>query len=222
MAKFVKGGMEKMGGWEVKEPDIYPTATTDYSMGLLKAKREKTQIIFVWMDHPEVSVLIKQAYDMKVPALLAGQQGGLSDPDFWKATEGKCAAAIKTDMKAGRLPHPLLKGSKEYFEAFEKTYGKGPVDEWAGISYTGVYVLAEAIERAGTLDSEKVIAALEQIDRPSIMGRVRFDPKSHQVIEKLDPEEGAISMWSQWQAGKSFPIFPPKIASEIILSPWAK
>jgi branched-chain amino acid transport system substrate-binding protein len=101
-------------------------------------------------------------------------------------------------------------------------YGKGPIDEWAGISYISVYVLAEAIERAGTIDTGAVLKELEKTDRPSVIGRIRFDPKSHQVIEKLDPAEGVISMWSQWQNGTRVPVFPPKIASKIIESPWMK
>jgi branched-chain amino acid transport system substrate-binding protein len=82
MANFVKGGLTKMGGWEVQEPLIYPTGSMDYATGLLQVKRQKAQIVFVWMDHPEVSILIKQAHDFKLPALLAGKQGGLQDPDF--------------------------------------------------------------------------------------------------------------------------------------------
>jgi branched-chain amino acid transport system substrate-binding protein len=222
MAKFVQGGLTKMGGWEMSKPLIYPTGSMDYSTGLLKVKRQKAQIAFVWMDHPEVSILIKQAYDFKVPALLAGKQGGLQDPGFWKATEGKCQAAISTELKASSLPSPALSGSKEYFDAHVKMYGKGPIDEWAGISYISVYVLAEAIERAGTIDTDAVLKELEKTDRPSIIGRIRFDPKSHQVIEKLDPAEGVISMWSQWQDGKRVPVFPPKIGSKVIPSPWMK
>lgn len=222
MAEFVKGGLTKMGGWEIQDPLIYPTGSMDYSTGLLKVKRQKAQIVFVWMDHPEASILIKQAYDFKVPALFAGKQGGMEDSGFWKATEGKCVAAISTEMKAGSLPSPALPGSKEYFDEIVKTYGKGPIDEWGGISFTSVYVLAEAIERAGSLNTEAVLKELEKTDRQSLMGRIRFDPKSHQVIEKLDPAEGAISMWSQWQSGKRVPVFPPKIASKAIPSPWAE
>jgi branched-chain amino acid transport system substrate-binding protein len=125
-------------------------------------------------------------------------------------------------MKASSLPHPALPGSKEYFDETVKMFGKGPIDEWAGISYMSVFVLAEAIERAGTLETNAVLKEIENTDRPSIMGRIRFDPRSHQVIEKLDPNEGVISMWSQWQNGKRIPVFPPKIASRVIPTPWGK
>lgn len=222
MAKFVKGGLAKMGGWEVEEPMIYPTGAMDYSTGLLKIRRQKPQVVFVWMDHPEVSILIKQAYDFKLPALLVGKLGGLSDPDFWKASAGKCMTTIGAEMKSGSLPSSALAGSQGFYDETVKMNGKGPVNEWMGTSFIGVYVLAEAIERAGTLNADAVIKELEKTDRPSLIGRIKFDPGSHQVIEKLDPDKGAISMWAQWQAGKRVPVFPPEIAEEVILPPWMK
>ena len=46
-------------GWEVLGKEVYPTGTTDYSVGLLKAKKENAQVILIWMDMPETSILIK-------------------------------------------------------------------------------------------------------------------------------------------------------------------
>ena len=41
-----------------------------------------------------------------------------------------------------------------------------------------VYTLKEAIERAGTLDAEAVVAAMEKTDLMGVYGRIRFDPKN--------------------------------------------
>jgi branched-chain amino acid transport system substrate-binding protein len=87
----------------------------------------------------------------------------------------------------------------------------------------GVYVLKDAIERAGSLDSDAVVAALEKTDLMGVYGRIKFDPKSHQVIPSVDPNEGAVGTIFQWQAGKRIVVFPPKIAmGEIKLPPWMK
>ena len=64
--------MSKERGWEVLGKEVFPTGTTDYSMGLLKAKKENAQVILIWMDMPETSILLKQWYDMKVPAIPYG------------------------------------------------------------------------------------------------------------------------------------------------------
>ena len=60
-------------GWTVLDkPEIFPTGTTDFSMGLLKAKKDGAEVLLVWMDMPETSILLKQWYDLKVPALPFG------------------------------------------------------------------------------------------------------------------------------------------------------
>jgi len=86
-----------------------------------------------------------------------------------------------------------------------------------------VYVLKDAIERAGTLNSDKVVTALEQTDIMGVYGRLRFDPKSHQVIVAQDPKDGAVGSILQWQDGKRIVVYPKSIAKgEIQLPPWMK
>jgi branched-chain amino acid transport system substrate-binding protein len=55
-------------GWKVVGTEVYPTGALDYSTGLLKAKDQKAQILSVWMDHPEIAILVKWK-DLKIPAL---------------------------------------------------------------------------------------------------------------------------------------------------------
>ncbi len=84
-------------------------------------------------------------------------------------------------------------------------------------------MLKDAIEKAGTLDSDAVVAALEKTDTMGVYGRIRFDPKNHQIIPSLDPKEGAVGTIFQWQAGKRVAVFPESIAmGEIQLPPWMK
>ena len=74
-----------------------------------------------------------------------------------------------------------------------------------------------------TLDSDKVVTALEQIDIMGVYGRLRFDPKTHQVIVAQDPKEGAVGSILQWQDGKRIVVYPKSIAKgSIELPPWMK
>ncbi|MGD8210441.1 MAG: ABC transporter substrate-binding protein, partial [Desulfobacterales bacterium] len=70
-AKVMKAVAEKKG-WNVTGVEIYPTGATDFSMGLLKAKNTQSEIINIWMDMPESAILLKQWYEMKIPALPFG------------------------------------------------------------------------------------------------------------------------------------------------------
>ncbi len=211
-------------GWEVLGKEIYPTGTTDYSVGLMKAKKENAQVILIWMDMPETSILLKQWYDMKVPALPFGTIiSAAEEPGFWKATEGKGEYAMASVVNAGNAPSKATPWTMKFVEAYTKRWKVEPEGYGTSSSYMAVYTLKDAIERAGTLDSDAVVAALEKTDMEGVYGRIRFNPKNHQIIPSADPKEGAVGTIFQWQAGKRVVVFPPKIAmGEVKLPPWMK
>ncbi len=214
-------------GWHViGAPEIYPTGTTDFSMGLIKAKKEKAQVILIWMDMPETSILLKQWYDMKIPALPFGSIiAAAEQPGFWKATEGKGEYCLANVVNAGNAPCNATPWTMKFFNAYKKRWNIEPEGYGTSTSYMGPYVLKDAIERAGSLKSDAVVKALEEIDMMGVYGRIRFDPnkKDHQVIPSVDPEEGAVGTIFQWQAAKRVVVFPKKIAmGEIQLPPWMK
>ena len=213
-------------GWTViGEPEIFPTGTTDFSMGLLKAKKEKAQVILIWMDMPETSILLKQWYDMKLPALPFGSIiAAAEQPGFWKATDGKGEFCLANVVNAGNAPSEASPWTMKFYNAYKERWGIKPEGYGTSTSYMAPYVLKDAIERAGSLDPDEVVKALEKTDMMGgVYGRIRFDPKSHQVVPSVDPAEGAVGTIFQWQAGKRVVVFPPKIAmGEIQLPPWMK
>jgi branched-chain amino acid transport system substrate-binding protein len=218
------GKMASEKGWEIIGKEIYPTGTTDYSVGLLKAKKDNAQVILIVMDMPESSILLKQWFDMKIPALPFGTIiAAAEQPGFWKATEGKGEYCLASVVNAGNAPSKATDWTMKFVDAYKKKYGLEPEGYGTSSSYMAVYTLKDAIERAGSVDSDAVVSALEKTDLMGVYGRIRFNPKSHQVIASVDPKEGAVGTIFQWQAGKRIVIFPPKIAmGEIKLPPWMK
>ena len=211
-------------GWNVTGLEIYPTGATDFSLGLLKAKDTKTEIINIWMDMPESAILLKQWYDMKVPALPFGSTlAAAEQPGFWRATDGKGEFTLCNVVNAGNAPSNATDWTMKFFDAYTKRWKVEPEGLGSSSSYMAVYVLKDAIERAQSLDSDKVVAELEKTDLMGVYGRLRFDPKSHQVIPAADPKEGAVGSILQWQAGKRVVVYPKSIAmGEIQLPPWMK
>jgi len=209
-------------GWNVTGVEIYPTGASDFSMGLLKAKKTKTEIINIWMDMPESSILLKQWYDMKIPALPFGSTlAAAEQPGFWKATEGKGEYTLCNVVNAGNAPSEATPWTMKFYNAYAKKWNVEPEGLGSSSSYMAVYVLRDAIERADTLNSDKVVTELEKTDVMGVYGRLRFNPKSHQVIPSLDPKEGAVGTILQWQAGKRIVVFPKSIATgKIKLPPW--
>ena len=109
----------------------------------------------------------------------------------------------------------------KFYNAYADKWGVAPEGLGASSSYMAVYVLRDAIERAGSLDADKVVSELEKTDVMGVYGRLRFDPKSHQVIPATDPKEGAVGSILQWQDGKRVVVYPESIATgDIQLPPW--
>ena len=222
-AKVMKAVAEKKG-WNVTGVEIYPTGATDFSMGLLKAKKTKSEIINIWMDMPESAILLKQWYEMKIPALPFGSTlAAAEQPGFWEATEGKGEYTLCNVVNAGNAPSEATPWTMKFYDAYTKMWDVEPEGLGTSSSYMAVYVLRDAIERAGSLDSDKVVAELEKTDIMGVYGRLRFDPKSHQVIPATDPQEGAVGSIIQWQDKKRIVVYPKSIATgSIQLPPWMK
>ena len=220
----ILGKVAKKKGWDVTGMEIYPTGTSDFSMGLIKAKKTKSEVISIWMDMPESSILLKQWYDMKIPALPFGSTlAAAEQPGFWEATKGKGEYCLANVVNAGNAPSTATPWTMKFYNAYKKRWDIEPEGLGTSSSYMAVYVLKDAIERAGSLDSDKVVAALEKTDIMGVYGRLRFSPKGHQVIPSFDPKEGAVGSIFQWQDGKRVVVFPKSIATgQIQLPPWMK
>ena len=105
---------------------------------------------------------------------------------------------------------------KKYEQKYEKALqaGHGPAP-----AYESVYILAEAIERAGSLDPDAIVAELEKTDRSGVMGRVKYD-EGHQAIFGTNPQETAVGTVFQWtEDGKRKIVFPESIAEAKIQLP---
>lgn len=210
-------------GWEVVGQQVYPTGTTDYSVGLMDAKKKGAQMLLIWMDMPESSILLKQWADMKIKCLPFGFICAMEQPGAWKATNGKCEYTMADPVNGGNVPANITPWTMKFVNAYKKMWNIEPEGYGTSSSYMAVYVLKDAIERAGSLNSNKVIKALENTDIMGVYGRIRFDKKSHQVIASTDPKKGAVTCIFQWQAGKRVQVYPLSVAeAPIKLPPWMK
>jgi branched-chain amino acid transport system substrate-binding protein len=180
---------------------------------LLKARDQKAQVLFVWMDHPEIAILVKQWRDLKIPVLpIAGISSAVEQPGGWANTDGAVAYWVASPANAGNAPSNATPLTAKFYQAYAKRWLVEPEGYGTSTSYTAVYALADAITRAGSLDSDRLVVALEKTDMVSVYGKIAFDPKTHQVIPSYDPKQGAVGTWFQWQDGKRVVIFPNTIA----------
>lgn len=222
------GGAKKVcegQGWNVLAYDTVPHGCTDYSSVFIKATEGKAQVVWVNGDSPQSPIAAKQFYDMKVPALFCSYATPCNIPAAWEALGEKLAWALGNETPAGsQTPVKALPKSIHYIKAFNERWGRDFGTAWTpAYAYDSVYIIADAIERAGSLDPDKLIAAVEKTDMPGVGGRIRFD-ENHKLIFNENPEETQILLIFQWRPGGiRLPVYPDIIAEgKIELPPWMK
>lgn len=226
-AKAAAGLVEKgavAGGWNIVGKEVHPLATTDFSMMLRDVRKTGAQVLFIWDHTPEALALVNQWQDMKIPAAAIGFVGPTEDPVMWKQTGGKVAYLVEFAGEGGTLPgQEITPLTKPFFNAFKKRWGDEPRGTGNVPGYTVLYMLKDAIERAGTADVDSLVSAIEQSDMVTIGGRLKIDKSNHQAIYGADPKETLVAQILQWQDEKRVGIWPPKIASgDFKLPPWVK
>lgn len=223
-AKAIAGIAQKWlegQGWKVNGVQTYPKGMSDFSAPLLNIKNSKTQVIIFISSRPETVTFADQWRSMKIPALLTGMLPPLCSEESWQVHKGKVKGIIAI-AEPSIIPVNAVPASEKFYAAYKKKVGKAPGSSHGpGPAYDSVYILKEAIERAGTLDGDKLVEEIKKTDRKGVVGRMRFG-KDHQVPYGTNPNEEGLLIDFQWQdPGKRVIIYPKAVATgKIQLPPW--
>ena len=219
----MKGWYEK-NGWQVLGHDEYPTGAGDFAPVLLKAKTGGAQVLFTCFDMPESGILVKQWKSQRVPALMVGFISPMAGQAAWKSFDGKIGGVMNAIFELGNIPSQKYAPAKQFYQAYQKKYGKGiEAGHGPAPSYETVYLLKEAMERAGSSEADAVVAALEKTDRQGVMGRLKFNA-GHAIIYGDDPAQTATACFFQWtDDGQRVIVYPPALAEGAVQLPaWMK
>jgi len=191
--KLPEMGMEIVGVWRPS-----PTAT-DTSAELSAIQRAGAHIVFITFSSSVGIPFAKQAGELKIPAPLVGINVEAQKDGFWEATGGMGNYGLTVNTYARvKITDKTIPFYDIYRERFKEApnYTAGTAD--------AMYLLKEAIERAGTLDSDTVVTELEKTDYNSAAGRIVFD-KTHDVTWGANY---VTAVGTQWQNGKNLGVWP--------------
>jgi len=203
-------------GLEVLDHIRFNPDTTDFTPIFNQIERRHPDVIITGISHVGVQPTV-QWHDQQVPIPMAGQSSQATNGTFWKDTNG-AAEGVITRSTAGPGT-ALTPRTIAFVEAYTKRYGQPPA--YCGYtSYDMVYVIAEAIKRAGSTASDKLVEALEKTDYVGTSGRLQFygrgDPFTHGVKYGPGLVTGVVL---QWQNGKQVAIWPPDKANAKVQFP---
>lgn len=187
-------------GFDVVLFEKYAEGATDFSSMLTKIKQAGAQAVLV-AGHSEESInFVQQAKELNVSPYFLSLTVGPTEADFRKAL-GKDAdyiygvASWSPEMKFSGY---LFKDTPTFVKEFKAAYGYDP-DYHNASAIADIAVYKDAIERAGSLDREKVRDAIAATDLQTIYGKVHF----------LDNGQiKGTSVVLQIQAGEIYQVYP--------------
>lgn len=161
---------------------------------------------------------VKEYYDRQSPFLLWGSMGMSSDNSFWNLTNGKCeyVSSIGLPVIAG---YPLTNKTIPTKEAYLERWGMNIPNNPAAATYDAVrFILPDAIQRAGTTETEAVIKALEKTYIETSLARRFAFTSSHDIMRgpnlNRPGEDYYLMCVFQWQNGTLVPVYPKETMEE--------
>jgi branched-chain amino acid transport system substrate-binding protein len=226
-ADAAKAKMEAFG-WKTVGYEPVAVGTNDFSPILSKARSSGAQMLYVVGDMPTLPVCFKQWKSMKIPTMLFLDFAVITSPKAWTTYGEDLDYVLVLPFPGGTAaPVKALPQSMYFHKKWqEKKYPIMDDPRVVSSAYDAVYILKDAIERAGfvpTKDPDKFASIIEATDMMGVSGRIKFDKSSHQQIFNGNPKESAIIVAYQWRAGKMIPVFPELVAeAKVELAPWMK
>lgn len=178
-------------GGEIVADEAYVAKDTDFRSTLTRLKSANPEFIFIPGYYEEVGLIVKQAREMGIDVPLMGGDGWDSPTLVDLAGAEALNNTFTTNAYSANDPDEKI---QQFVKAFEDEYGKSP-DGFNALGYDTVYLLADAIERAGDADAAKVKEALEQTKELKLVtGTVTIDEnhnpvKSATILEYKDGKQ---------------------------------
>ena len=194
----------KANGFEVVYFEKYAINTLDHSATLSQMKSLAPQWIFVTGYTNDLLLVRKQMVDQQIKAPVVTMIAGPAYPDFIEA-----AGQSAENLSSAAWWHPaeqyagkdIFGSTSNFVKLFRDKYKSEPDYAQASAAVCGA-IFQMAIERAGSLDRDKVRDELAKFDTVTFFGPVKFG--SNGQINSLEP-----------------PVFQIQGAKPVVLSPQA-
>jgi len=196
-------------GLKVVDHVRFSPDTTDFTPIFNGLEGKKPDVIITGISHVGVQPTV-QWKNQQVPIPMFGVSAQALSPSFWGDTNG--AAEGIPSLAVATATAAVTPKTVPFAAAFKAKYGIDPA--YTGYTaYDEVYIIADAIQRAGSTDPDKMVTELEKTDYVGTIGRVKFYGKDDQFTHGLVYGPEAVNgMIFQWQDGKQVAVWPAKIA----------
>jgi branched-chain amino acid transport system substrate-binding protein len=193
----------------------YAPNTVDFAPIFQSINQQHPDMIVTGIAHSGLTATV-QWHNNKEPFLFTGVISVASSPSYWKETGGACNGLIS---QAGTSDSPLTPKTQEFAKKYYETFKILP--PYTGyVAYDTLYILANAIKRAKSTNTDALIKALEATNYIGVMGHIEFYPPSSPFAHNIRYGKNfVVSPAIQWQNGKIVTIWPPHAATAKVIIP---
>jgi len=201
-------GVAKKNGIKVIFEEEFPKGAQDFTPLITKLKSVKPDFLFGGTYLPDSVLIVRQMKELNYCPKMLVLSVAPSMPDFKKSLGANADYVMGESFWEPTLNTP---GNNEFIEAYKKKYGSDPEyhGPWA---YSGCMVLAAAVKKAGSLDKEKIRAALSTLKLQTLLpGPYKVDSNGMQIGNK--------ALVVQIINGKREVVWPEKYATKKAILP---
>ena len=161
-------------GGTIVSKESYSTNDKDFNAQLTKIKNTNPDVVYLPDYYGTVALIAKQlrAQGIDVPIIGADGWDGLTENAGDEVLNGFYSNHYATDSDSPAV--------QKFVSSFTEKYNKAP-NSFAALGYDCVYMLKDAILKAGTTDAAKVRDALEATNGDYVTGHLTFDAQHNPV-----------------------------------------
>jgi len=169
-------------GMTVTNTEGYADKSTDFNSQLTKIKTSNPDVLMIPVYYNDLALIVAQAKALGIKAKLLGGDGwdGVLEV-IDKSNVDALANAYFCSQYSATDPNPKV---QEFLKKYKEKYNKD-ANMFAVLGYDSMYILADAISRAGSTDSDKIIEALKNTNYEGLTGTTTFDENRNPVRQAI-------------------------------------
>ena len=179
------------GGGTVVARESYSTGDKDFNAQLTKIKNAAPDVVYIPDYYGTVALIARQLRMQGITTPIVGGDG-------WDGLSGNAGDEVLNGFYSNHYAvDSEVPAVQKFVSSFKTKYNSAP-NAFAALGYDSVYMLRDAIVKAGTLDVASVRSALEQTDGDYVTGHLTFDAghnpvKSAVMLELVRSGDGKLT-----------------------------
>ncbi|MDW7674830.1 MAG: ABC transporter substrate-binding protein [Bacillota bacterium] len=193
LADVFREVFESKGG-EIVAEEFFMTGDTDFNAILTNVKNKNPEVVWVPSYYDTAGLILDQAKNnvgFSKDVIFLGADGWDS-PVLFELAGDAADGFFFSNHYSPDVDSPEV---KSFLAAYQAKYGGKTPDALGALAYDAAYMLAEAIEKAGSAEPSAIRDALAAVEITGVSGQIKLnenrDPIKSAVVIKIEGQEQA-------------------------------